>query len=609
MLPLTLLLLQTTISPAVRAEYTQVDTMIPMRDGARLFTTIYAPRDTTRDWPILLTRTPYATDTYLDPLGPGPTYASEGFIFVYQDVRGRYQSEGDFVNVRPHNPRKSGKEIDEASDTYDTIDWLVKNLRHHNGRVAQYGVSYLGFYTTHGILSGHPNLVAASPQAPVTNWFLGDDFNHNGAFLLGDGFAFLSSFGKPRPRPTRERALRFDMGTPDAYDFLLRAGSRARIDTALFKGGIPFWTELRSHRTYDDWWKARDPRPHLVNVKPAVMVVGGWYDHENIWGALKVYEAIERQNPGAKNVLVMGPWYHGQWWFEPGTRLGDQQFGSETSTWYHENVELPFYDCLLKDRCDRPLAEATVYETGANRWRTFDAWPPKGIVETTFALGNDGMLVRDGRGVASGQVEFVSDPAKPVPYIDRIVGARYQREYMVADQRFAAQRPDVLVWETEPLDADLTIAGPIEAKLLVSTTGTDADWVVKLIDVYPDYTPDPSPNPTGVRMGGYQQLVRGEVMRGRFRNSYEKPEAFVPDQPAKVAFTLNDAFHTFRRGHRIMVQVQSSWFPLVERNPQRFIDISAAKPSDYRKATHRVHLGGPNGSAIVLPILPAAPGR
>jgi hypothetical protein len=593
-----------TLPTAVRERYTQTDVMIPMRDGARLFTTVYAPRDTTKAWPILLTRTPYASDALLSPFGPGPTYASEGFIFVYQDVRGKYQSEGDFVNVRPHNPKKSGTEIDESSDTYDTIEWLIRNLRHHNGRVAQYGVSYLGFYTTHGILSGHPNLVAASPQAPVTNWFLGDDFNHNGAFYLGDAFSFLSSFGQPRPAPTKEHARGYDMKTPDAYDFLLRAGSRTHIDTALFRGGIPFWTELRKNPNYNAWWKARDPRPHLVNVKPAVMTVGGWYDHENLWGALRIYEAIEKQNPGARNMLVIGPWYHGQWWFEPGTSMGNVQFGSETSTWYHENVELPFYNCLLKDRCDRQLPEAVVYQTGANKWRSFDSWPPKGAVPTAFALAKGGALVRGGAGATRTAEDFVSDPAKPVPYIDRVVGPRYQRDYMVGDQRFASRRTDVVTWQTEPLQEDLTIAGPIQAKLLVSTTGTDADWVVKLVDVYPDDTPDPSPNPNGVRMGGYQQLVRAEIMRGRYRNSHEKPAAFVPGQATKVAFTLNDAFHTFKKGHRVMVQVQSSWFPLVDRNPQTFVDITAAKPSDYRKATHKVYQGGAGGSTIVLPVLP-----
>ena len=595
---------QDTVSNWVREHYTQTDVMIPMRDGVRLFTTIYAPRDTAGTYPVLFTRTPYATDTFLQVLGPGPTYGAEGFIFAYQDVRGKYQSEGEFVNIRPFNPKKTGTQVDEASDTYDTIDWLVKNVRRNNGKVAQFGVSYLGFYTTMGILSGHPALVAASPQAPVTDWFIGDDFHHNGAFFVGDAFAFLSGFGKPRPAPTRAREHGYQIGTPDGYAFMVEAGALPNLNTRYLKGGIPFWNELMQHPNYDAWWQARSPLQYLKGVRPAVMVVGGLFDAEDLWGTVQTYRAIEKQNPGASNMLVLGPWFHGQWWFDEGSALGDQQWGSATSTWYHENVELPFYNCYLKGRCDRKLAEAYVFETGANQWRTFDSWPPAAVTPVSMYFGRADGLSRQAPAAAAGFDEYVSDPNHPVPYVDGLTGTRYRRDYMLADQRFAWRRPDVLSYETEPLTEDVTIAGEIRARLFVSTTGTDADWVVKLIDVYPDDMPDPKPNPTGARFGGYQQLVRAEIMRGRYRNSFEKPQAFVPGKVTKVEVVLPDALHTFRKGHRIMVQVQSSWFPLADRNPQTFVDIYQAKDSDFRKATHRVYRGGNTGSVIVLPVLP-----
>jgi len=587
---------QDTVNTWVREHYTRRDVMIPMRDGARLFSTIWTPRDSSQRWPILLTRTPYATDRFLSVFGPGPTFGPEGFIIVYQDVRGRYQSEGEFVNIRPYLPDKMGTQVDEASDTWDTITWLLANVAGNNGRVAQYGVSYLGFYTTMGILSGHPALVAASPQAPVTDWFIGDDFHHNGAFFLMDGFGFMSGFGVPRPAPTTRHERGYDTG-PDGYRFHLAAGALPNYNARLLRNGIPFWNEMMAHPTYDAWWAARSPLQYLRNVKPATMVVGGWYDHEDLWGTLAVYHAIEKQNPGARNTLVMGPWYHGQWWFEPGTGLGDVAFGQETSTFYHENIELPFYNCLLKDRCDKPLAEAWVFETGRNRWHGLDSWPPSGVTPTAFRLGSRGRL-SPSASAAGTFAEYVSDPAHPVPYYGAAITRGYAREYMNADQRFAWSRPDVASWVTEPLESDVTIAGPIQARLSVSTTGTDADWIVKLIDVWPEDAPAPSPNPRGVVMAGYQEMVRAEVMRGKFRNSYAKPEPFVPGKATPVNFTLQDAFHTFRKGHRIMVQVQSSWFPLVDRNPQQFLNIYAAKDADFRKATQRIY----DTSSIVLPV-------
>lgn len=607
LVPVHLLSAQMEEPERVKATYDRQDVMIPMRDGVRLFTTVYTPKDTSQRYPILLTRTPYGTDTYLRSIGPSVGFEREGYIFVFQDVRGKYQSEGEFVDVRPFKPNKSGpQDIDEASDTYDTIDWLIHQLPHNNGNVGQWGVSYLGFYTTQGILSGHPALKAASPQAPVTDWFLGDDFHHNGAFFLADGFTFLSSFGVPRPKPTRERVPRFDFGTPDTYTFYLNGGTLSQLNDRYLKHGIPFWNEMMAHPTYDAFWKARTPLPHLKQVRPAVMTVGSWFDAENTWGALHVYRAIEHQNPGVQNLLVMGPWYHGQWWFEEGEQLGEVRWGSRTSDYFNDQILLPFFNYYLKGKGDGHFAEANLFETGTNRWRTFDTWPPKGATERSLYLNGGGRLTTQVPASANPAFdEYVSDPSHPVPYIDKIVPGRpgSAHEYMVWDQRFAATRPDVLVYQTEPLTEAVTLAGPITADLVVATSGTDADWVVKVIDVYPNDTPDPTPNPTGVHLGGYQQLIRGDVMRGKFRNGFERPEPFVPNQPTPVRFVLNDVLHTFRPGHRIMVQIQSSWFPLVDRNPQRFVDIYRAQPADFRKAAMRVYHAPGRASRLTLSVI------
>jgi putative CocE/NonD family hydrolase len=595
-----------TLSKYVKENYIQQDHMIPMRDGKRLFTTVYIPRDISQKYPIIMTRTPYKTDTYINPLGMGRDFVREGFIFVYQDVRGRYQSEGDFVNVRPHKPVKKGSnDIDESTDTYDTIEWLINNVPGNNGRVGLWGISYLGFYTTHGMIDAHPALKAASPQAPVTDWFIGDDFHHNGAFFLTDAFSFISSFGVPRPEPTKERAPRFDFKMPDGYKFFLELGPIRNVNEKYFKQGIPFWNDLMKHGTYDAFWKARDPLQHLHNVKPAVMTVAGWFDAEDLWGTLAVYRTVEKYNPGIFNILVMGPWSHAGWIFFSGERLGDLRFGSKTSIFYQRNIALPFFNYYLKDKGELDLPEAYVFETGKNQWRQFDSWPPKSTEEKPLYFHESGQLSFE-PPIPQKEIvfdEYLSDPARPVPYIGNIQIGRSGAEYMVADQRFAATRPDVLVYQTDVLTEELTIAGPITAKLCVSTSGTDSDWVLKLIDVYPDYSDDES-KPMRVRMRGYQQLVRAEIMRGKFRNSFEKPEAFIPNQPAKVEFVLPDTLHTFSKGHRLMVQIQSSWFPLVDRNPQKFVDIYTATEADFQKATQRLYRSGENISSIVLTVLP-----
>jgi putative CocE/NonD family hydrolase len=597
---------------AVRAEYTKYEYRIPVRDGTKLFTAVYVPKDLSQRYPILLVRTPYSAspygvDRFRSDLGPSPLFGKAGYIFAYQDVRGRWMSEGTFVNVRPHIPVKKGpQDIDESSDTYDTIDWLVRHVPGNSGKVGMWGISYPGFYTSTGIIEAHPALKAASPQAPVADWFIGDDWHHNGALFLIHTFNYYSNFGRPRPQPIRKSSLpRFDHETPDGYAFFLRLGPLSNANARYFKDDVAFWNEVLQHGTYDDFWKARNLRPHLKGIKPAVMTVGGWFDAEDLFGALETYRCVEAGNPGITNILVMGPWSHGGW-TGTGDALGPVRFQAKTGVFFRENIELPFFEYHLKGKGEFKHPEAWVFEMGTNQWRKHDAWPPRNARPKYLYFQAGGQLspqVPPSGKAAEMCDEYISDPARPVPFQDRIA-AVMSPDYMTGDQRFASRRPDVLVYETGPLEEDLTIAGPIKANLFVSTSGTDADWVVKLVDVYPDDYPDPEPNPTGIQMGGYQQMVRGDVMRGKFRNSFETPEPFEPGQLTRVQFTLPDVYHTFRTGHRLMVQVQSSWFPLVDRNPQTFVDIAQAKEADFRKATQRVYRSQDRPSHVTLNVLP-----
>ncbi len=608
----------------VQANYTKYEYQIPMRDGKRLFTAVYVPKDDTQQYPIMLHRTPYSVrpygvDHYPNNLGPSPLFGREGYIFVYQDVRGRWMSEGEFVQMRPHRPNKNGDaDIDESTDTWDTVDWLVKNVRGNNGKVGISGISYPGFYTAAGIIDSHPAIVAASPQAPVNDWFAGDDWHHNGAFFMAHMFNWMSRNGRIRPKPTKDYSITFDYGTPDGFEFFRRIETLQEFDSRYLKGEVPFWKETLEHGTYDEFWQTRNIRPHLQNVKPAVMTVGGWFDAENLFGALETYKSIEAKNPDTFNVLVMGPWRHGGWAGGDGASFGDIPFRSKTAEFYREQIEFPFFQKYLKGKDTANPPEAWVFETGTNQWRKYEKWPPQsaearslyfraGEVLSFDAPGGDDRddIGEGADGDEGGEPydEYVSDPAKPVPYIDK-VATGMAAEYMIADQRFASKRPDVLVYQTPVLEQDVTIVGSIQVELFVSTSGTDSDWIVKLIDVYPDDFPDPEPNPTQVRMGGYQQLVRGDVMRGKFRNSLEHPEPFEPNRPTPVRFELPDVCHNFRAGHRIMVQVQSSWFPLVDRNPQTFTDIYHAEESDYRKATQRVYRSAERRSRIGVSVLP-----
>jgi len=597
-------------SAYVRENYTKIERSIPMRDGIKLFTAIYIPKNKGKKYPFMINRTPYTVapygeNKYKTTLGPSPLFLKEGFIFVYQDVRGRWMSEGEFVDVRPHIDQKKGKkDIDESSDTYDTIDWLIKNIPDNNGKAGIYGISYPGFYSTAAMPGAHEGLKAVSPQAPVTDWFMGDDFHHNGAFMLADAFNFYSSFGVPRPKPiTPDKGPKpFKYPITDNYRFYLSVGALKNVKQKYFGDSIKFWDDMMAHGTYDAFWKGMNIRPHLTGVKPAVLVVGGFFDAEDAYGALHTYQAIEKQNPTTKNNLVMGPWFHGGWARGTGESFGDISFGQPTSTWYQKNLEFPFFMQYLKDASDAKIAEANIFITGSNEWKGFATWPPKNTENKTLYFQPEGKLSFQKPTASNSYNQYETDPANPVPYQDG-VQARRTREYMIDDQRFAARRPDVQVFQTEVLEEDFTLAGPINANLVVSTSGTDADYVVKLIDVYPEDALPMEPNPKNIIMGGYQMLVRGEVMRGKFRNSFEKPEPFIPGKVTKVNYSIPDVAHTFKKGHRIMIQVQNSWFPLVDRNPQKFVDIYHASDSDFQKAVQRIYHDGQNASSVSVTVL------
>ncbi len=591
----------------IRENYTRQDYLIPMRDGVRLHTVVFSPRDKSQAYPLLINRTPYGVGPYekakmRDKLGPNPHFAKEGYIFVYQDVRGRYLSEGEFDNMRPHNPKKFAKtDIDESSDTFDTIDWLLKRVPNHNGKAGLYGISYPGFYASAGMCQAHPAQKAVSPQAPIADWYF-DDFFHHGAFYLNHAFNFFSGFGKPRPQPTTKSAERIKHGTPDGYQFFLDLGSLKNVNPRYYKDQVAFWKAFVEHPTYDAFWQARNILPHLKKVAPAVMTVGGWFDAEDLYGPLQTYRAVEKQNPGIFNVLVMGPWAHGQWSRADGAKLGHIHFGANTAEFFQKAIELPFFNHFLKDKGQHGLPEAYVFQTGANRWRQFDHWPPRNLNSKSLFVHASGKLRFEPAQEETGPAfdEFVSDPRRPVPYTEALSTGMTQ-EHMTDDQRFASRRPDVAVYQTEVLQKDLTLAGPLRAELYVATSGTDADWIVKVIDVFPNNAVN---NPAGRKMGGYQMLVRAEVLRGRYRNSYEKPEPFTPNQPAKVMLPLQDVLHTFAKGHRLMVQIHSTWFPLVDRNPQKYVpNIFLAADSDFIRATQRVYRSRTHPTAIQVGIL------
>lgn len=602
---------QETDSAYVRNHYNKIERQIPMRDGTKLFTSIYIPKNisASKKYPFLINRTPYTVqpygeDKYKLSLGNYPAVMREGFIFVYQDVRGRWMSEGNFEDIRPTNLKNGKKDIDESTDTYDTIDWLVKNIKNNNGKAGIYGISYPGFYSTASLVKTHPALKAVSPQAPVSDWFIGDDFHHGGALFLMDAFKFMSTFGVPRPQPiTPDKGPKpFQFPIQDNYRFYLEAGSVKNLKDRYFADSIKFWNNLFKHPNLDTFWQARQIVKHLKDVKPAVMVVGGFFDAEDAYGTFETYKAIENQNPKANNILVVGPWFHGGWVRSKGNSFGDIKFGQPTSTYYQQNFELPFFKYYLKGEGNFNAAEANIFITGSNQWKKFDSWPPQDVELKSLYLHPNGKLSFTKPTTNNSFDEYVSDPNAPVPYQDGIQANR-TREYMIDDQRFASRRPDVKTYQTDVLTEDITLTGPVLANLMVSTTGTDADYVVKLIDVYPEDTQETSPLDKNKMMAGYQMLIRGEILRGKYRNSFENPEAFVPNEITKVKYTLPDVGHTFKKGHRIMVQIQHSWFPLADRNPQKFMNIYEAQPNDFQKATHRIYYDNVNPSFISLPVL------
>jgi uncharacterized protein len=594
----------------VKARYSKRDVMVPMRDGVKLYTIVYAPRDTTQSYPVILFRTPYSIrpyepDVYRPVLGPSQEFDRAGYIFVFQDVRGKFRSEGEFEVMRPFKPVKRGpKDVDESSDTYDTIEWLLKNLGRNNGRVGMWGISYPGWQTVMGMMNPHPALKAASLQASPADMYLGDDFHHNGAFRLMYAFSWLAGNARTRAAgPSAASNQQFSYGTPDGYRFFMEAGAPARIDSLYFQGTVPAWNDFMKHPNYDEYWKDQNVLKDL-NTVPAdlpILHVAGWFDAEDFYGPTSIYYTLEKLHPQNRSILAVGPWLHGGWNSMPGDQLGNIRFGSETSRYFQTEVQFPFFECHLRDRCGTPLSEATVFETGSNVWRKHDSWPPKSGVERKLYFHANGRLSFEPPRT-TGFDEYVHDPNRPVPFSAE-TRTTQGHLWMIEDQRFAAVRPDVLVYESDPLTEDVTIAGPIIANVHGSTSGTDTDWVVKLIDVLPGDTPNNEPNPANIRMGHFQMLLAGEVFRAKYRQSYEKPVPMVPGQAAHVAFDLRDRYHTFRKGHRIMVQVQSSWFPVIDRNPGTFTDIYHARPSEYRHTTQRVYRSPTQPSHLLVRVV------
>ncbi len=592
----------------VKAHYEKAEYMIPMRDGVKLFTIVYSPKDKTQKYPLLLYRTPYSVAPYgvnnfRKQLGPSQEFDHDGYIFVFQDVRGKFKSEGEFEVMKPPVlERRSLKDVDESTDNYDTIEWLLRNIPNHNGRVGQWGISYSGWQTVMGMIDAHPALKASSPQASPSDMFIGDDWHHNGAFRLMYAFSWLSMAGRIRKEQSERGLEPFDYGTPWGYKFFLEIGPVSRVNELFFHDEVPAWNEFMEHGVYDEYWKRQNVLQYLKNIKHPVLNVAGWFDAEDFYGPMSIYYTLEKENPENKSTLVVGPWLHGGWYSMEGDSLGCVDFGSKTSRYFQKEIQYPFFSYYLKDKGEWSSPEAVVFETGRNVWMKHDRWPPPGLVETRLYLREGGRLSFE-PPLEEGEEAFdcyLSDPQKPVPFSPEIRTTQGHL-WMIEDQRFAATRPDVLVYETQPLEEEVTIAGPIIASLFVSTSGTDSDWVVKLIDVYPGRAPQSKY--CKIPMGDFQMLLAGEIMRGKFRHSFVYPEPMVPGEITKIEFDLRDRYHTFLKGHRIMVQIQSSWFPVYDRNPQKFVDIYHARPSDFIKATQKVYRSSTYPSSLILGVL------
>lgn len=591
----------------LREHYEKSEHMVPMRDGVRLYTIVYTPTDASRPYPILLLRTPYSIgpygpDEYRNPLGPSREFDEDGYIFAFQDVRGQFRSEGEFEVIKAL-ARERGEPggVDESTDNYDTIEWLLANVANHNGRVGQWGISYPGWQTVMGMIDAHPALVASSPQASPADMFIGDDWHHNGAFRVMYAFSWLARNARRRDAPTETRGAPFDYGTDWGYDFFMDAGSAANIDALYFQGEVPAWNDFMEHGTYDEYWQRQNALRSLDGILHPVLNVAGWFDTEDFYGPMAIYRTLEERNPDNQSTLVVGPWLHGGWRSMEGDHLGCIEFGTKTSLHFQREIQRPFFRYHLKDEGEWSAPEAVVFETGTNRWRTYDRWPPEGVEPVSLYLREGGRLSFEPPPAGADAADrYVSDPDKPVPFSAEI-RTTLGHLWKVEDQRFASTRPDVLVYESDVLTEDVTIAGAIEANLFVSTTGTDSDWVAKLIDVYPGDAPDS--DFCDVPMGGFQMHLAGEIMRGRFRNSFEDPEPMVSGEVTPIRIDLRDRFHTFKAGHRIMVHIQSSWFPAYDRNPQTFVDVYSAQPSDYQPATQSVYRSADHPSHLVLGVL------
>ncbi|MBB5638307.1 hypothetical protein HDE68_004236 [Pedobacter cryoconitis] len=592
----------------IKENYSKYEYQVPMRDGKKLFTVVYAPKDHSKTYPVMMQRTcynvgPYGPEHYKTSLGPSSLFLHDGYIFVYQDVRGRWMSEGIFQEMTPAlEEHKTSTDIDEGTDTYDTIDWLLKNVSGNDGKVGVWGISYPGFYTTAALLSRHPALLAASPQAPIANLYHDDAF-HNGAFMLTANFGFYPYFtNRQDDKPTQQAGKRFEAGTNDGYDFFLKMGSLRNSNVKYYQDTIRLWNEMMDHPNYDQHWKDRNILPHLHDIKTATLVTGGWYDAEDLYGAIKTYKVLKMRNPNTPVYFAMGPWVHGGWARGDGDHLGDVDFGAATSAYYREKIEFAFFSHYLKGTV-LDLPKVSVFETGVNQWKAYNQWPPEDSKEQNlYFLPNGKLSFEAPKDKGNAFNEFVSDPNKPVPFINHKT-MDMDREYMTSDQRFAAAMPDVLTYQTDVLTNDVTLSGDIWAHLSVSTTGTDADWVVKVIDVYPDTAQNNKWTGKEVQMAGYQQMVRSEAMRGKFRHGFDSPVAFTPGKVSRVNFELQDVLHTFKTGHRIMVQLQSTWFPLIDRNTQQFQDIMKAKDTDFKSETHRVFTSAVNPSFLRVKVL------
>ena len=598
---------QTPNPPDYSLLFDKTDVMIPARDGVKLHTQIYAPKHSTEPLPIVIERTPYGLKEddkgYSRILSRYAEMIPDDYIFVFQDIRGRYGSEGTFVMQRPVRDPKNPKAIDEGTDTYDTIDWLVKKIPHNNGRVGLVGISYGGWLTVMGMLEPHPALKAVSEQASPADMFLGDDFHHNGAFRLSYGFEYSAMM------ETGKTNFKFDFDRFDTYEWYLRLGALSNVNKNYLHGTLPTWNDFVAHPNYDAFWK-QQAMPYLL-TKPKVpnLNVAGWWDQEDSYGPMKIYEILEKNDPDHLNYLVAGPWNHGGWGHGAGSSLGAIPFGSDTSLYFRQKIEAPWFAYWLKNKGSLPLKEALLFQTGSDKWVQFDSWPPRSAVARELYFQEDGKLSFDPPKSATQQSfdSYVSDPAHPVPYRHRPIDMTYPEDHpggwytwLLEDQRFVDHRPDVLTWQTDELTQDMTLAGQVTAKLFASSTGSDSDWIVKLIDVYPEKYPD------DWKLSGYELMIADEVFRGRFRKSFERPEAITPDAITPFSIDLHTANHVFKKGHRLMVQVQSTWFPIIDRNPQKFVpNIFEAKESDFQKATQRIYRSKEFSSGVVLSVLPA----